>query len=61
MRIKNPSICLNFGRSQKHQKEKSLLFLDVLFPGPQATSSLKDVLHDPRVDLLLPKKIFPSP
>jgi hypothetical protein len=32
-----------------------------LFPSPQATSSLKDVLNDPRVDLFLPEKIFPGP
>jgi hypothetical protein len=25
------------------------------------TSSLKDVLHDPRVDLFLPEEIFPGP
>jgi hypothetical protein len=32
-----------------------------LFPSPQATSSLKYVLNDPRVDLFLPEKIFPGP
>jgi hypothetical protein len=32
-----------------------------LFPSPQATSSLKDVLNNPSVDLFLPEKIFPGP
>jgi hypothetical protein len=33
----------------------------MLFPGPQATSSLKEVLHDPKVDLFLQEEIFPCP
>jgi hypothetical protein len=32
-----------------------------LFPSPQATSSLKEEVNDPRVDLFLPEEIFPAP
>jgi hypothetical protein len=33
----------------------------VFFPSLQATSRLKDVLHDPGIYLFLPAEIFPRP
>jgi hypothetical protein len=35
-------------------------FPEEIFPSPQATSSLPDVLHDPRVDFFLLEEIFIS-
>jgi hypothetical protein len=43
------------------RKKKTPLLPEEPFPSPPVTSSLKDVLHDPRVDLFLPEEIFPGP
>jgi hypothetical protein len=49
-------------KSKTSKRKKKSPFLPAeLFPCPTVTFSLKDVLHDPRVDLFLTKEIFPGP
>jgi hypothetical protein len=60
IRIKNLPEFREKSKTSKRKKKSPFLPAE-LFPSPPAISSLKDVLHNPRVDLFLPEAIFPAP